>query len=213
MSSGPGREKEKPRSASSSCGEETPEVDERAVHAGEPERREHVLRVAEVGAHGAEGLAPAREAGGRGGDRARVLVEPDHARPPFEEELGVTAAAQRPVEQELARRGAQELDDLSREYRSMDEIPAHAARKAASTSLEQLDVSARAAGVDEIADVTARPCGAQPRDRLEERGAGVVQVRHLLEIDDHAAPVVACASRDRGDRRELVLRELAHCRG
>ena len=95
---------------------------EGAVDGADAERGERVLRVAEVGAHGAEGLAVAGEPGVRGGERARVLVEPDHARPRLEEELGVAAPAEGAVEEEPARSRAKELHHLSCKDARMDEL-------------------------------------------------------------------------------------------
>ena len=133
MSSGPGREKEKPRSATSSCGEETPRSTSAPSTRSMPSERQHALGVAEVGAHGAEGLAEAGQAGAGRGEGARVAVGADHLRTPLEQGLGVAAAAQRAVEDDHPGAGLEQLDDLALENGLMRE-PGHPALMASATS-------------------------------------------------------------------------------
>ena len=126
---GPGREKAKPRSASSSCGEETPRSTS-APSTPEMPSAESTFFASRKSERTARNASPKRARRAVAAASARgSLSRPITCAPRSRKSSAVAAAAERAVEQEPARLRAQELDDLSRQTDSWTNS-AHAARKA-----------------------------------------------------------------------------------
>ena len=119
MSSGPLRMKLKPRSAFSSCREETPRSRSAPPICENSQLIENVARVSEIGL--AEGRSAAGMAQHRPGlfDRFRVLIEGQDVGPRFENGFAMAAASAGRIDHERSRPWSEQLDRFLHEHRTV----------------------------------------------------------------------------------------------
>ncbi len=130
MSSGASCEYAKPRSATSSCSDETPRSNRMPSAASKPAERDGLGDSVVDGVHERDAVAEPGEPLARDAQRVLVAVEPDevHAGEPLEERLGVSAHAERGVDEDGAvalERGRQQLDASVEQNGGMDVAQVH----------------------------------------------------------------------------------------